>query len=139
LTLGHAGAPSILETSEGLSSSLVASGGGFKGLMMDVRLLVTNDYTERVRTAIFAFMSSLESHAEESAGFVCVTVMPIKDAWEYLIHFADPSEGRDFLALLPSIYPEGAIASRAINADTGRSSANPTREPRELLGVGLSV
>lgn len=79
---------------------------------MDIQLVVPNDQAESVRSGIFAFVSNLEAHADASPAFFCFTVMPIDNAWEYCLHFAESHEGEDFLARLPSIFPNGVVRSR---------------------------
>jgi hypothetical protein len=80
------------------------------GSMMDIRFAVTPEKANVVRSGIYAFVSSLEDRPFDGGFFFCLTTIPIEDAWEYHLNFADVQEGERFLAMLPSLFPAGPPA-----------------------------
>jgi hypothetical protein len=78
---------------------------------MDVRLAMQADQADRVRSGIYAFVSTLERR-EAEAPYLSITFMPTDDAWECQLRFADAVEGEAFVALLPSLFPSGAPQHR---------------------------
>ena len=72
---------------------------------MPMQFAVPIEYADRVRSGIYAFISTREDRAADQECVVFITVLPSEKACEYHCEFANPIEAQAFADYLPTFLP----------------------------------